>query len=294
MTDSHKQSITSPEWCEKTAQQLLDRGLIKKGLCLILGSTDTGKTTLIAALAKHLAKKNAVGIVDADIGQSHIGPPATVGWGIVEKAEFDFSQLTCRGISFVGDISPTGHLLQLTEGVFQCANQTSRASDVVIIDTPGFISGPAACALWWTVQRILQPDLILAVERNDELKNIIDGLQHINSKIERIQSPAAIATKSPQQRQSYRRKQFTKYFQNSQLYNIGLKDVSIQTSARAGFQNLVNRLISLRDENGIDINLGLIKKWQKESNNISVRAPDTDTRRIRCLVIGDFTIEIDR
>jgi len=293
VTDSQRQSITSLEWCEKTARQLLDRGLIKKGLCLILGSTDTGKTTLIAALAKHPAKKNAVGIVDADIGQSHIGPPATVGWSVVEKAEFDFSQLTCRGMSFVGDVSPTGHLLQLTEGIFQCAKLTSRASDIVIIDTPGFISGPAACALWWTVQRILQPDLILAVERNDDLKNIIDGLQHINSKIERIQSPAEIPTKSPQQRQGYRREQFIKYFQNSQLYNIGLKDVSIQTSGRMDYQSLVNRLISLRDKNGIDISLGLIKKWQKDSDSLVVRAPNIDTRRIRCLVIGDVTIEID-
>jgi len=135
--------------------------------------------------------------------------------------------------------------------------------------------------------------LILAVERNDELKNIIDGLQHINSKIERIQSPVDIKTKSPQQRQRYRHRQFIKYFQNSQPYNIGLKDVSIQTIARIGNQSLVNRLISLRDKNGIDISLGLIKKWQKDSDNLVVRATGIDTRLIRCLVIGDVTIEID-
>jgi len=124
MPDSQRQSIASTEPPEKTAQQLVDRGQIKKGLYLIIGATDTGKTTLIAALAKHLAKKSAVGIVDADIGQSHIGPPATVGWSIVEKAEFDFSKLDCRGMSFVGDISPTGHLLQLTEGIFDFSSGT--------------------------------------------------------------------------------------------------------------------------------------------------------------------------
>lgn len=283
----------SPDWSEKTTQQLLGKGWIKKGLCLVLGATDTGKTTLIAALTKLLAKKNTIGIVDADIGQSHIGPPGAVGWSIIEKTKFDFSKLTCRGISFVGDISPTGHLLQLTEGIFQCTKQTSKASDIVIIDTPGFTSGPAACALWWTVQRILQPDLIFAVEQNDELKDIIDGLQHFSSKIERIQSPAEIKTKSPQQRQSYRRRQFIKYFQNSQLYNISLKNVSIQTRVRLDYQSLVNRLISLRDENGIDISLGLIKKWQNDSDSLVIRAPNIDARRIRCLVIGDVTIEID-
>ncbi len=293
MPDSQRQSTASTESPEKTAQQLLDKGLIKKGLCLVLGATDTGKTTLIAALTKLLARKNTIGIVDADTGQSHIGPPGAVGWNIIEKTEFDFSKLTCRGISFIGDISPTGHLLQLTEGIFQCTKQTSKASDIVIIDTPGFTRGPAACALWWTVQRILQPDLILSVERNDELKDIIDGLQHFRSKIERIQSPAEIKTKSPQQRQSYRRRQFIQYFQDSQLYNISLKNVSIQNCGRVSYQNLVNRLISLRDKNGTDLRLGLIKKWRKNSDSLAVKAADIDTRRIRCLVIGDVTIEID-
>ena len=46
-------------------------------LILILGDTDTGKTSLTAALAGGLAARGLpVGVIDADLGQSQIGPPA--------------------------------------------------------------------------------------------------------------------------------------------------------------------------------------------------------------------------
>ena len=86
----------SQDWADKIAEQILSQGLIQTGVCLILGAADTGKTTLAAALAKHAASSQPVGIIDADIGQSHIGPPATVGWALVKNPEIDFSQLTAH------------------------------------------------------------------------------------------------------------------------------------------------------------------------------------------------------
>ena len=94
------------DWADNTAQQLLSKDLIQKGICLILGAADTGKTTLAAALATYAAKSGPVGIIDADIGQSRIGPPTTVGWALIEgsktsnkaiglpdSSQLDFSQL---------------------------------------------------------------------------------------------------------------------------------------------------------------------------------------------------------
>ena len=141
----------SQDWADKIAQQILSRGLVKAGICLILGAADTGKTTLAAALAKRLAENQPVGIIDADIGQSHIGPPATVGWSVVDNRKTDFSQLIATGIGFVGDITPVGHLLQLTAAIVQGVRQVSETIELIIIDTPGFIRGPAATALWWAV-----------------------------------------------------------------------------------------------------------------------------------------------
>jgi polynucleotide 5'-hydroxyl-kinase GRC3/NOL9 len=281
----------SLDWAENTAQQLFSKDLIQKGICLILGASDTGKTTLAEALAKHLAKHRRVGIIDADIGQSHIGPPATVGWAVVDNPQIDFSKLTVGGISFVGDVTPVGHLLQLTAAITQCVQQVSEAVELIIVDTPGFIYGPAAAALWWAVQRILKPKLILAVQHEDELNYILSGLRFFDLQLELVKSPPQIPSKSPQNRQSYRRSQFISYFHNAGRYNISLSNIAVQPAINLRRESFINRLVGLRNENGIDMAIGIITGWQQGGIMI-VKAPPLDIRQIRCLVIGDITIDI--
>ena len=279
-------------WPDIIVNQLFGRELMQKGVCLILGATDTGKTTLAAAMAKHATSSGPTGVIDADIGQSHIGPPATVGWAVINDPETDFHRLMADGIGFVGDITPVGHLLQFTAAVMQCFKQVSKLVDFVIIDTPGFISGPAANVLWWTVEQILQPELILAVQRDDELRDILAGLPFHDNRIEYIKCPPQIPAKSPQDRQKYRQHQFNKYFRDSRLHNIILSDIAVRKSRNLCSDNIVNRLVGLIDGQGADIAIGQLKDWQPEKDIAVVRAPEIEIRRIRCLVIGDVTIEI--
>jgi len=282
----------SLDWADNIAQQLLSRGLMQKGICLILGASDTGKTTLTTALAQHLAQRQPVGIIDADIGQSHIGPPTTVGWAVVDKPQVDFSKLTASGISFVGHVTPVGHLLQLTAAIVQGVQQLSKVTELIIIDTPGLIRGPAAAALWWAVQRILKPRLILAVQRQDELSGIISGLKSFDLQLERIESPPQIAIKSLQERQAYRKSQFVSYFQDAGLYNISLADITVQPGWDLSRESFINRVVALRDEKGIDNAIGVITGWQQEGYVMVVKAPPLEIGQICCLVIGDITIDI--
>jgi len=282
----------SRDWAEETAQRLLRSDFIERGSCLVLGGADTGKTTLVAAIARQVSSSQPVGIIDADIGQSHIGPPTTVGWGIVDKGQAEPWQVKAGGISFVGDVTPAGHLLQLTAAIVQCFQQVSRESKLIIIDTPGFVFGPAAAGLWWQVHRILQPELIIAVQRNDELRDILGGLGALGQKLEQIECPPQIRAKSPQERQKYRQNQFNKYFRGCRLYDISLRDVAVQQSRNLGGKTMNNRLVALRDGEGIDIAIGQIKNWQFDKAVAIVRAPQTDIGQIRFLVIGEVTIEI--
>ena len=279
------------DWADTIAQQLIDSGSVGSGVCLILGASDTGKTTLAASLAKHAASSRPVAIVDADIGQSHIGPPATVGWAIADSCK-GLSQLSAKGLSFVGDVTPTGHLLQLTAAIAQCVQQASEAAGLIIIDTPGFIHGPAAAALWWTVQRILKPASMLAVQRSNELKDILVGFEFLDTKLVFINCPQEIPTKSPLARQRYRQKQFAEYFRDYCIYNISLTKVAVQRSRISGGDNLINRLLALRDGNGIDLAIGVITDWRQSENIVVVRAPKLDISRVRCIVIGDISIDI--
>jgi len=282
----------SGNWAEKIAEQLTSGDLTGAGICLILGAADTGKTTIAASLCRQLARSRPVGIIDADVGQSHIGPPATVGWSVMNEPEDDLSQLRPGGISFVGDITPVGHLLQSTAAITQCVQRLSEVTDLIVIDTPGFISGPAASALWWTVQRILRPELILAVQRDKELSYILAGLKNLGSQIELIKSSPEIPAKSPQARRSYRQSQFRKYFRDPHLYNINLSNIAIQAGRNLKGESLVGRLVALRDEKGIDMAVGVIDDRQDDKDVVVIKAPQLDISQIRCLVIGDVSIDI--
>jgi polynucleotide 5'-hydroxyl-kinase GRC3/NOL9 len=264
---------------------------MQAGICLILGGVDTGKTTLTAALARQLGASQPIGIVDADIGQSYLGPPTTVGWALFDDPQADFGKLTASGISFVGDVTPARHLLQLTAAIVQGVQQVSRVSKSIIIDTPGFIRGPAAAALWWTAQRILRPDLVLAVQRYDELSDILAGWTSPYGQLEHIKAPE-IPAKSWEARRRYRQKQFAKYFRDSSLHNIDITDVAVQTSGRLGGDRLVGRLAGLRNEQGIDGAIGIIEDWQDDKGIAVVRAPQLDPQQVHCLVIGDATVDI--
>ncbi|MHC4474305.1 MAG: Clp1/GlmU family protein [Planctomycetota bacterium] len=280
------------DWAEKTARQLLGRYPIDKGTVLILGGSDTGKTTLAAALAKQAAANQTVALVDSDIGQSHIGPPTTVGWAVVDNSTPNLSDLVVQGIGFVGHVTPVGHLLQLTAAITQCVRQARTAAQLVVIDTPGFISGPPAEALWWTVQRILQPELIIAVHCANELTHILHGLRLLAPSIELLQSPPQVKPKSPPHRREFRLSRFTRYFQDACLHNINLSNVAIQPSRAFRAETLVNQLVGLRGADGMDLAIGLIENWQPDSNIAVVRAPGMDIRQVRCLVIGDVSIDI--
>lgn len=282
----------SQDWAERTAEQLLGRGLLQTGKCLILGAADTGKTTLAAALAKRAASSEPVAIIDADIGQSHIGPPTTVGWAVLDNPQLDFSALAVRGISFVGDVTPVGHLLQLTAAILQCVEQASKAAKLCLIDTPGLVYGPASSALWWTVQRVLKPESILAVQRDDELNDILVGLRSLDLQLELVICPEQIPLKSRESRRSYRQRQFGEYFRSSCHYDINLSNVAVQ-SGRLSREGLAGRVVALRDGKGVDVAIGIVADWKDDREIVVIRAPQVDIQRIRCLVIGDVTLRGD-
>jgi polynucleotide 5'-hydroxyl-kinase GRC3/NOL9 len=108
-------------------EQAYERALANPGVVLLLGGIDTGKTTFgIELLRRATGAGIPAGIVDADIGQSTVGPPTTVGLKLGAGME-QVTRETVRaadGLGFVGSITPRGHLLGL---VTATAKLTSRA-----------------------------------------------------------------------------------------------------------------------------------------------------------------------
>jgi polynucleotide 5'-hydroxyl-kinase GRC3/NOL9 len=284
-------------WAEATADRIVGAGSLPQGRFLLLGGTDTGKTTLMSVLANRLARKQPVALVDADIGQSHIGPPTTVGWTVLDKGAAplpgpEAAEWPARGISFVGDITPVGHLLQLTAALALCLEQAEQAADVVLIDTPGLVTGGAACALWWTIQKLLRPERIIAIQRENELEDVLAGLQTGLSTIKVVRVPPEIRRKSLETRQQHRRRLFDRYFQNGSTRALDLDRVAVRATGRMTAAEALGRIVGLTDAAGQDVAIGAIERWPRRGNRATIRVPRLDIRRVRCLTMGDTKIDI--
>jgi polynucleotide 5'-hydroxyl-kinase GRC3/NOL9 len=280
----------SEDWADTIAARVVGTSPPPTGRFLLLGAADTGKTTLLLALANRLAQSRPVALVDADIGQSHIGPPTTVGWTVIDSRTAAYPECQARGIAFVGDITPVGHLLQLTAALILCVEQAAQAADVVLIDTPGLVTGGAACTLWWTVQQLLRPQRILAVQRENELGEVLKGLHPGMSAIELIQAPPQLRRKSPEARQEHRRRLFGDYFRNAAVHTLDLGALAVRTTRGMTPGNTIGCLVGLADGTGQDVAIGVIEQWRQEKAKGTIRAPQLDMQRVRCLTIGDARI----
>ena len=292
-------------WADVVADRIVGTSLPRKGgpgspdapprLCgtlLLLGAADTGKTTLMDALGERLARRQPVALVDADTGQSHIGPPTTVGWTLRERRSGAPRVPDARGIAFVGDVTPVGHLLQLLAALALCVEQARRAADVVLIDTPGLVTGGAACSLWWTVQRLLRPERIVAIQRENEMGELLGGLEAGLSAIRKVKSPAKLRRKSPEARQAHRRRLFEEYFRDATDYTLSLKGLAVRSTQRMTSESMVGRIVGLTDAAGQDMAIGVIQGWQQRKAKLTVLAPALDVGRVRCLTVGNARIDI--
>lgn len=231
---------------------------------VFLGGVDTGKTTLVWELAKELSRSYTVGVVDSDIGQSHLGPPTTVGWGIVLPDAENWDEVQVRGIYFVGALSPQGHLLPTVVGTKLLCDDARTFCDKVIVDTTGLIWGDVGRILKSTKVDALAPDLVVGMQKGRELEPILNLWKGMNRpQVLKFQTPPEVRSKTWEMRYNYREEQFRKYFQEAKLVQIRWREVGIfnlspERLAETGDRQK-GRVVSLRDREGKDRALGAVE-----------------------------------
>jgi polynucleotide 5'-kinase involved in rRNA processing len=78
-------------------RNILDPG---SRIIMVIGGADTGKTTLVEGIADMLSMKTTVGIVDLDMGQSHIGIPTTIAGSLFRRKTFILPAHSHRPVIF--------------------------------------------------------------------------------------------------------------------------------------------------------------------------------------------------
>lgn len=271
--------------------EIIKRKDIKK--ILLIGGSDTGKTTLIMDIANILIKgKNKVFIIDSDVGQSHIGPPTTIGIAEIKNGVSNISKIKEDEIYFVGSITPSGNILGMITGIKKMSNY--RWKGKLLIDTTGYINDPLAIYLKIHKIEILKPDLVILLEKGNELELIKKFIKFSSVNLINIKVPEIIPSKSMEERANYRKRKFIEYFKNSREEKIEFDNLSIKI---IGFRyikqleeifslNLKGALVSFFDKEFKDISLGLI--LDKNEKCLKIATPLRNFSEIKGITISNF------
>ena len=238
-----------PEW-----ERAVEAVLARPGVVMLLGASDSGKTTLSRILAEHWrVAGRTVGLVDGDIGQSSIGPPTTVGLAMF-RPNTPLSPVSGpRSLYFVGSTSPPGHFLPHilgTQALVQAA--ISQGAEIVLVDTTGLISGTGAASLKWHKIQAIRPRHVLGLQREGELEPILRLVEgQADMEIHRLPVSARAVRRSHAARRAYREERFRDYFAKASRHDLDWKDLRfsrlwLKTGRRLDREALARVGLSLR------------------------------------------------
>jgi polynucleotide 5'-hydroxyl-kinase GRC3/NOL9 len=212
-----------PAW-DAAAARFLETG----GVALVLGGPDTGKSTLSRYLIYRVfAAGKPAALVDLDLGQSHLGPPAALGLGLFPPRFPGDDTLFPDGLYFVGQTSPVGAVLEVAVGCRVLVDQ-AREQGIrhIVVNTSGLIHGPTAFRLKVAQAELLRPGHMLVLSRDGELDLLLRAMAAPgDASVSLLPVSTRTTRKTMEERRAYREARFRAYFAQAQRLSLSLSEV---------------------------------------------------------------------
>jgi polynucleotide 5'-hydroxyl-kinase GRC3/NOL9 len=302
--------VVPPAW-ESLAASVLSLGARGRKKVLIIGGVDSGKTTLCRfLLARACGAGIAAGLLDADVGQSTLGPPTTIGAKILRRPEEAFHDDPHPPfLCFVGGTSPSGRICACVMGARKALDWLiDQGAARAVIDTTGLVDGEAGKELKARKIALLDPDLVVGIARANELDPILAPHERLSRTVARLPRSEAAMARSPATRQQFRLGKFQEYFRNSLLHEFSgdalvIADCPVNFADQFDPQRLLTTLpaldrgvltgllVGLEDMSGRCIAVGLVEEFDAAGRRLIVRAPYVDKAAVKCLRIGRSGVE---
>lgn len=286
------------------------------GIAMVLGMSDSGKTTWIGVAARQLvqAGKLPVAIVDADVGQSTIGPPTTVALAFLQEnlaSDFRIDRLPWQGLFFVGAVSPPGHLLQILVGTSRLVDTAIRSgAGTVLVDTTGLIDQGPGFQLKLRKIELLGPRHLVAFQRGKELEPLLAVVAgRPGLRIHRLEVSPSVRARTPAERTRYRTDRFAVYFAGAHTLALETKQLIIlappggRSRMKTGIvspllqpsalrrEDLNGLLVGLHDSANETLGLGVFEELSQDCRHISIRTPLVGVAGIRILQLGSVYLD---
>ena len=281
---------------------LLDVLKEEKGIAILLGATDTGKSALAQFLIFNLCQRGLkVALVDADIGQSFLGPPATISLSVFKSDPNWQLVLSPPEIFFVGSITPEENFPIHLKGVKRMVDKAaSHGVDVILVDTTGFVLGEKGIELKRRKLDLLSPRFVLALQKSDELEPILEHYkENTLPRILRLPLSEQVRPRSMEERRTYRTDKFQEYFKHSAVQELALEGFQIEgevldpngeTLPLDWALRINGLLIGLKDSNDESLALALIKNYDVEKKIVRVSTPFREIERVNTIQLSSLKV----
>ncbi len=233
-----------------------------RGLTVILGDVDVGKSTLCTYLVNTcLDHRIRTSIIDGDVGQADIGPPTTTSSSTVSTHIFTLQELRPERSYFIGDTSPSSVPDKLVQSIVRLKNELSAGSEITILNTDGWVREDEAVRHKLQLLNSLQPDLVLGLSLDHELDHILE-LQKCPTL--RLKASSFARTRTREERKKAREEGYRRFFQNAKHLNLRLNAIKLRMFNAPRQQRIDQAsapngtLAGLLDEKGMLLSIGRI------------------------------------
>ncbi len=283
---------TTPASWETASEEALSHG--KPVTVEVIGGADSGKTSFCVYLAnKALKQGRKVTIIDADLGQSDIGPPATIGFSHVTTPLNDLFELEIENAYFMGVTSPSGavdSVLDVLKTVKKWVLETDF--DLLIVNTDGWIDGEAATGYKVQTVEMLTPNITVGIQQGEELTPILSALKE--TKVFSVESPKVVQKKSRQRRKTLRELSYKKYLKEAKMQTFPLNwiEVTDPLGKKIKLETAVLKeglLIALQDEHGKFLGIGVSSGIDYRRRMLKVYT--SVSKKVSTICVGEVIID---
>lgn len=206
----------------------------ERGTVMVIGRTDSGKTTFTFFLTKKLLEKGKrVALIDSDVGQSDIGPPTTIGLAFADSDDM-MEVLKPQRLYFTGTTSIkniTDHVC----GLSILVEYARKRADFIIIDTCGYVSRDGGRNLKNSKLELIRPEFLVGLQKKMELEHLLK--LYPQEKVLRVPISSNVKRISREMRRGLRqirwRKSFDSFLERMyDLEELRLKNTYFRTGKR--------------------------------------------------------------
>jgi polynucleotide 5'-hydroxyl-kinase GRC3/NOL9 len=247
-------AIISPPWRRLVAGEL-------RGTILIVGASDTGKSTLARYLFRELCRRDlSVAYLDLDMGQSSLGLPTTLNVALAGQPDRDpFPPSGPHAAYFVGATTPRGHMLPAVVGAYRLQQVAlAHGAGAIVVDTTGLVDraqGGKALKEWQI--ELLAPAVVVGLQRERELEPILWPLRR-DSRTQSVDLPVSphVEVRGREARIARRRERLAAYFDGARPHQVSLKERAVY-----GVEHLApGALLAFQDARGLALGLAAVQE----------------------------------